>query len=89
MAVYGYNGKFPGDTFVTEQFKPIIVEWVNKLPNDHIFLVRSQGAAFDAAPLLTRRCAGRPVHPAHAGQRRAGQRAAEPSAGHERGDCGA
>ena len=39
MAVYIYNGKYPGDSFVARQFEPIVVECVNKLPNDHLFLV--------------------------------------------------
>ena len=39
MAVFGYNGKYPGNSFVARQFEPIVVEWVNKLPNDHLFLI--------------------------------------------------
>jgi hypothetical protein len=70
QTVYGYNGKYPGDSFEARQFEPIVVEvrpeallpacfvrftlthrrrflhlrarcvqWVNKLPDDHLFLI--------------------------------------------------
>lgn len=33
--LWGYNGKFPGDTFETRRNRPIRVKWINDLPRHH------------------------------------------------------
>jgi spore coat protein A len=34
--VWGYNGSYPGPTFEARRYKPITVQWVNKLPPHHL-----------------------------------------------------
>jgi spore coat protein A len=33
--MWGYNGSFPGPTFETKRDEPLLVEWVNALPDKH------------------------------------------------------
>jgi spore coat protein A, manganese oxidase len=36
---WGYNGCCPGPTIEARQAQPILVEWVNQLPNKHLFAI--------------------------------------------------
>ncbi len=35
--VWGYGGAYPGNTFVANYGEPIAIQWINNLPNTHLF----------------------------------------------------
>jgi spore coat protein A, manganese oxidase len=36
---WGYNGSCPGPTIEVRRAKPVLVEWVNQLPREHLFAI--------------------------------------------------